>query len=391
VTPTPEERPMDLTTRLVHGGENPEDGFGDLTPPIHLSSTYAQADPERFGPYDYARSGNPTRAALEEAMASLEGGARGLAFASGMAAIASTLLLFSPGDHLVACRDLYGGAYRALTTLFARWGLDTTFVDTSDLGAVERAVTGRTRAVYVESPSNPLLTVTDLAGVAALAKAHGLVSIVDNTFMTPFLQRPLALGFDIVLHSATKFLGGHSDVVAGVAVTADAATGRRLYAVQNAFGAVLPPQDSWLVLRGLRTLAVRLAAEQATAQELAAWLAKRPEVARVHYPGLPGHPGHDIHARQADGPGAVLSFELRSPDAAKAFMRSIRLPKLAVSLGGVESILSYPATMSHAAMPPAERVSRGISDALVRLSVGLESARDLKSDLEQALGNAGRR
>ena len=379
---------MDLSTLLVHGGEDPEDGFGDLTPPIHLTSTYAQADPDHFGPFDYSRSGNPTRQAVEQAIAGLEGGSRGLAFASGMAAIASTLLLFSPGDHLVACRDLYGGAYRVLTSLFPRWGLHTTFVDTADIDALAGAITPSTKAIYVESPSNPLLRITDLAAVAALAKAHGLTAIIDNTFMTPYLQRPLALGFDIVLHSATKFLGGHSDVVAGLAVTADAATGDRLKWIQNAFGAVLGPQDSWLLLRGMRTLGVRLAAEQATAQTLAVWLSGQPGVARVHYPGLPGHPGHEVHARQADGPGAVVSFELENAGVARTFMRALKLPKLAVSLGGVESILSYPATMSHASMPPAERAIRGITDSLVRLSVGLESARDLVEDLEQALAQA---
>ncbi len=379
---------MDLTTLLVHAGAVSEDGFGDLAPPIHQTSTYAQADPQSFGPYDYSRSGNPTRQAVESTIAALEGGALGLAFASGMAAISSTLLLFSPGDHVIASRDLYGGAYRVLTTLFARWGLETTFVDTGDVAAMTRAVTPRTKALYVESPSNPLLTVTDLAAVVDLARTHGLVSIIDNTFMTPFLQRPMALGFDIVLHSATKFLGGHSDVVAGLAVIADAALGGRLKTIQNAFGAVLGPQDSWLLLRGMRTLAVRLAAEQATAGILAAWLAGRPDVRRVHYPGLATHPGRDIHQAQADGPGAVVSFELESAAAAQAFMRALRLPKLAVSLGGVESILSYPATMSHAAMPPAERAARGISDALMRLSVGLESAQDLMADLDQALEKA---
>lgn len=382
---------MDVNTLLIHGGETADKGFGDLTPPIHMTSTFAQEDPVSFGRYDYSRSGNPTREAVETAIAALEGGERGLAFASGMAAISSVFLLFSPGDHVVVGRDLYGGAYRVLTTLFAHWGLRTTFVDTTDLDAVSRAITPRTRAIYVESPSNPLLAVTDLAGVAALAKRAGVTAIVDNTFLTPYLQRPIALGFDIVIHSATKFLGGHSDLVAGLAVTADAATGQRLKTVQNAFGAVLGPQDSWLLARGMRTLAVRLEAEQATAQTLAAWLATRPEVARVYYPGLPGHPGREIHARQAAGPGAVVSFELPDTRRTVAFMRALRLPKLAVSLGGVESILSYPATMSHAAMPPEERRRRGISDALVRLSVGLESARDLIADLEQALEAAGGR
>ncbi|WP_428559026.1 MAG: trans-sulfuration enzyme family protein [Solidesulfovibrio sp. DCME] len=379
---------MDLTTLLIHGGQDPDEPYGDLSLPLHPTSTFAQADPARPGRFDYARSGNPTRQAVESHIAALEGGARGLAFASGMAAITSVLLLFSPGDHILAGRDLYGGAYRALTTVFARWGLETTFVDTTDPGALAAAVTPRTRAIYVESPSNPLLTVTDLGAVAALAKAQGLLVIVDNTFLTPVLQRPLAHGCDIVLHSATKFLGGHSDLVAGLAVTADAALGQKLYAVQNTCGAVLGPQDCWLLARGMRTLAVRLAAEQETARELATWLAGRPEVARVHYPGLPGHPGHAIQARQADGPGAVLSFELQSAKAAEAFMRTVRLPKVAVSLGGVESILSYPAAMSHAAVPPAERAKRGITDALLRLSVGLESAADLKDDLGRAVGAA---
>ena len=376
---------MDFTTLLIHGGQDPDEPYGDLSLPLHPTSTFAQADPARPGRFDYARSGNPTRQAVEAHIAALEGGARGFAFASGMAAITSVLLLFSPGDHIVAGRDLYGGAYRVLTTIFARWGLETTFVDTTDRDALAQAVSPRTKAIYIESPSNPLLTVTDLDAVAALAKAKGLLAIIDNTFMTPFLQRPLAHDFDIVLHSATKFLGGHSDLVAGLAVTADAALGQKLYAVQNACGAVLGPQDCWLLARGMRTLAVRLAAEQDTARELATWLTARPEVARVHYPGLPGHPGHALQARQADGPGAVLSFELRSAEAAAALMRAMRLPKVAVSLGGVESILSHPAAMSHAAMPPAERTARGISDALLRLSVGLESAADLKKDLGQAL------
>ena len=376
---------MDFTTLLIHGGQDADEPFGDLSLPLHTASTFAQADPARPGRFDYARSGNPTRQAVETHIAALEGGARGFAFASGMAAITSVLLLFSPGDHIVAGRDLYGGAYRVLTTVFARWGLETTFVDTTDQDALARAVSPRTKALYIESPSNPLLTVTDLDAVAALAKARGLLAIIDNTFMTPFLQRPLAHGFDIALHSATKFLGGHSDLVAGLAVTADAALGQKLYAVQNACGAVLGPQDCWLLARGMRTLAVRLAAEQETARELATWLSARPEVARVHYPGLPDHPGHALQARQADGPGAVLSFELRGTEEATAFMRAMRLPKVAVSLGGVESILSHPATMSHAAMPPAERAARGISDALLRLSVGLESAADLKEDLDRAL------
>lgn len=376
---------MDLNTLLVHSGADPDDGFGDLAPPIHQTSTYAQRDPHHLGHYNYSRGANPTREALEAAIAMLEGGAVGLAFASGMSAICSALMLFSPGDHLIASRDLYGGAYRALTTLFTQWGLRTSFVDTTDPDALRRAVTPQTRGIYVESPSNPLLRITDLAAVADLAKAYGLLSIIDNTFMTPVLQRPLAMGFDIVLHSATKFLGGHSDAVAGLAVTADAATGKRLKRVQNTFGAVLGPQDSWLILRGMRTLGVRLAAEQATATILAPWLASRPAVRRVHYPGLPHHAGRGLHFRQADGPGAVISFDLEHPAAVRTFTQALRLPKLAVSLGGVESIVSFPATMSHASMPAAERAARGVTDTLLRLSVGLESAQDLMDDLGQAL------
>jgi cystathionine beta-lyase len=379
---------MDANTLIIHSGIDPDDSYGDLTPPIHQSTTFAQHDPQHPGLYEYSRNGNPTREAVEAAIAILEGGAAGLAFASGMAAICSTLMLFSPGDHLIASRDLYGGTYRALTTLFAQWGLKTSFVDTTDIEAVRRAVTPQTRGIFVESPSNPLLRVTDLAAVADVAKSYGLLSIVDNTVMTPALQRPIALGFDIVLHSATKFLGGHSDVVAGLAVTADATTGRQLKRIQSTFGAVLGPQDSWLLLRGMRTLGVRMAAEQATATILAPWLASRLAVRRVYYPGLPQHPGRNIHFRQAEGPGALISFDLEHPAAVRTFTQSLRLPRLASSLGGVESIVSFPAAMSHAAMPAAERSARGVGDTLLRLSVGLESAADLMDDLGQALDAA---
>jgi len=379
---------MDIATTLVHAGLD-----GDETPkassvPIYQTSTFPQPDPENFGPYEYARSGNPTRDALERAIASLENGSRGLAFASGIAAVASTLMLFKPGDHIVACEDIYGGAYRLLASLFARWGLKADFVDATDPGRIRRAIRPETVALYAETPSNPLLRITGLAAVAALARDKGLVSIVDNTFMTPYLQRPLDLGFDVSLHSATKFLGGHSDVVAGLAVTASEDLGKRLKEIQNAFGAILGPQDSWLVLRGIRTLAVRMDAQQKTAGILARWLKGRAGVARVHYPGLEDHPGHDVHASQASGAGAVLSFELENPETAKGVLREARLPMLGVSLGGVESILSYPATMSHAAMPREEREKRGVTDALVRLSVGLESPGDLMDDLDRALVKA---
>jgi cystathionine beta-lyase len=372
-------------TRLIHSGRDRDPFTGASAIPIYQVSTFDQPDPEHLGAYDYARSDNPTREALEHTIAVLEGGARGLAFASGMAATSSALLLFKSGDHLVVGRDTYGGTYRVLTTIFQRWGLDVTFVDSTDPENVRRAITPATRGLFVESPANPLLQITDLRAVAAIAREHDLLAITDNTFMTPHLQRPLELGFDIVVHSATKFLGGHSDVIAGLAVTREEALGRRLKAIQNSFGAILGPQDAWLVLRGIKTLAVRLEAQQRAAEQVVQWLRQRPEVKRVLYPGLEGHPGHDVHQRQASGGGAVVSFELADGPAAVAFLKRVKLPLVAVSLGGVESILSYPVTMSHAAMPRDERLARGITDGLVRLSVGLESAEDLIADMAAAL------
>lgn len=375
---------MKLDTRLLHAGRDRDPYTGASSVPIYQCSTFAQRDPEKFGPYDYARSDNPTREALELAIADLEGGDRGLAFASGMAATSTVLLLFQPGDHLICAEDVYGGTYRVLTTLFRQWKLEVTFVDATDLEKVCRAIRPDTRAIFVETPSNPLLKITDLTGIAALAREHKLLAITDNTFMTPVTQRPLELGFDIVVHSATKFISGHSDVIAGLAAVRGEELGRRLKRLQNSFGAILGPQDSWLTLRGLKTLGARFAAQQTTAARIAEWLQSRPEVSRVHYPGLPDHPGHDVHFRQASGAGAVVSFELAGGgDAAKALLRRVELMLMAVSLGGVESILSYPATMSHAALPRPERLARGITDGLVRLSVGLEAFEDLTADLER--------
>ena len=376
---------MNERTRLIHSGKDRDPFTGASSIPIYQVSTYHQTDPEHLGPYDYARSDNPTREALEQTLAQLEGGARGLAFASGMAATSSALLLFQPGDHLVVGRDIYGGTYRILTTVFHRWKLDVTFVDAADPELVRRAIRPETRGLFVETPANPLLQITDLRAMAALAREHNLIAITDNTFMTPYLQRPLELGFDIVVHSATKFLGGHSDLIAGAAVVREESLGRRLRSIQNAFGAILGPQDSWLVLRGIKTLAVRLDAQQRAADQIARWLAARPEVRRVYYPGLEKHPGNATHASQANGAGAVLSFELADGPTAVAFLKRTKLPLVAVSLGGVESILSYPATMSHAAMPKPERLARGITDGLVRLSVGLEDVADLIADLQSAL------
>ena len=377
---------MNRRTLLIHAaGHDRDPHTGASSPPVYQTSTFAQADPEHLGRYDYARSDNPTREALEETMAALEGGARGLAFASGMAAISAGFHLFRPGDHLIVGNAVYGGTYRVLTGLFRQWQLDVSFVDTQNPDAVRRAVRPSTRGLFVETPANPLLQITDLRAMAALAAEHGLLSIVDNTFMSPYLQQPLACGFDVVVHSATKFLGGHSDLIAGLVVAREAEVGRRLKAIQNACGAILGPQDAWLTLRGIRTLAVRMEAQQAAAERIARWLREQPAVRRVHYPGLDDHPGHGTHARQAQGPGAIVSFELADRAAAVSLLKRVRLPLVAVSLGGVESILSYPATMSHAALPRNERLARGISDGLVRLSVNLEDPEDLVADLAAAL------
>lgn len=376
---------MDWETRLIHSGYDLCEHTGAVSIPIYHASTFRQPSIDNFGPFEYGRSGNPTRDALEGLMAVLEGGRYGFAFSSGMAAISSALSLFCAGDHLVVSRDVYGGTYRALTGLFNRFGITHSFVDTADLGAIEAAITKQTKALFLETPSNPTLRITDLAACANLAKKHGLFTIVDNTFMTPYLQRPLELGIDVVVHSATKFLGGHSDTIAGVAVVIDELLAKRLRMVQNTFGAVLGPQDCWLVQRGIRTLKVRMDAQQEKAAKLAAWLLAHPQVAAVYYPGLPAHPGREVHAAQSGGPGCVLSFTLADRQGVRAFLQRVRLPILAVSLGGVESILSHPVTMSHASMPKKYQEMLGIEESLFRLSVGLESYADLEEDFAQAL------
>lgn len=360
-------------------------GTGSVSVPIHHSSTFHQFDIGEFGKYDYARSGNPTREALESAIAELEGGSRGLAFSSGMAAISTAFLLLSQGDHVLVTEDVYGGTFRIITDVLTRFGIEHTFVDMTDLHQVASEIRPNTKVIYMETPSNPLLKVTDIKGIVNLAKANNCLTFLDNTFLTPELQRPLELGVDVVLHSATKFLAGHSDVLAGLAVVKDPDLGDRLYKLQNAFGAVLGVQDAWLVLRGLKTLHVRLQQSQASALKVAEFLAEHPKVEAVYYPGLSYHPGYETQNYQADGPGAVLSFKLADAVAVKTLVENVELPVFAVSLGAVESILSYPAKMSHAAMPPEEREKRGISDGLLRLSVGLEKVEDLIKDFAAAL------
>jgi len=378
---------MKFATKLIHGGQTVDPRTGALGMPIYQTSTFRQQSLDHFGKYDYARSDNPSREALEEAVAQLEGGTRGFAFASGMAAITSTLLIFSAGDHLVVCDDVYGGTYRALTGVFSRLGIQATFVDATSVDAIAAAIRPETRGIYLETPSNPLLKVTDLRAVAELARPKGIITLVDNTFMTPYLQRPLELGCDIVLHSGTKFMSGHSDVICGFAVVGDVGLGNRIRYIQNGFGAILGPQDSFLAQRGLKTLKVRMDQAQSSTLKIVQWLDGQSRVRAVHYPGLADHPGHGVHSSQAGGPGAVFSFELDSFETTRRLLEGAHLSAFAVSLGGVESIISYPARMSHAAVPPAERARKGITDTLVRLSVGLEDPDDLIADLAQAIGD----
>jgi cystathionine beta-lyase len=382
---------MQLSTRLIHNGYDTDPSSGALGVPLIQTSTFDQsacfADPAdgRTPRYDYARSGNPTRSALEEIIAGLEGGECGYAFGSGIAAVSSALGIFSAGDHIVAAEDIYGGSYRILNTFFKRWGLELTAVDASRPEQIRAAIKPNTRAVYLETPSNPLLKITDLKACIAVAKEAGLLSIVDNTFMTPYLQRPIEFGADIVLHSATKFLGGHSDVISGLAVTAAKELGKRLYAVQNGFGAVPGPWDVWLVIRGIKTLKVRLDAQQAAAQFLSRRLREHPHVEAVYYPGLEDHPGKAVHDAQSSGAGAVFSFKTKTVEQTLDFLRRTKLAAAAVSLGGVETIASYPVRMSHASIPRPERERLGITDTLIRISPGLEDPEDLLEDFEQAL------
>ncbi|WP_438431766.1 PLP-dependent transferase [Gorillibacterium sp. sgz500922] len=374
-----------FATRLIHFGAEVDQATGASSVPLYQASTFHHASIDAPPQYDYTRSGNPTRQALEDYIAGLEGGVRGFAFASGMAAISTAFLLLSAGDHLICTEDVYGGTYRFLTVVASRLGIETTFVDMTDLDAVRAALKDNTKAVYMETPSNPTLKITDVAAVAAWAKECGLLTLLDNTFMTPYHQRPIEQGVDVVLHSATKFLGGHSDLLAGLAVAADENIAVRLKMLQNSLGSVLGVQDSWLLMRGMKTLQARMEHSERSARKLAAWLAERPDIARVYYPGLADHPGREIHERQSSGYGAVVSFDTGSGEAARRLMDKVRLPLVAVSLGAVESILSYPALMSHASMPQEVRHARGIGDGLLRFSVGLEDADDLIADLEQAL------
>ena len=379
---------MKELTLLIHGGIDGDAATGAVNVPIYQTSTYRQRALGENTGWEYSRTGNPTRAALEALISDLEGGTRGFAFASGMAAISAVLSLFKSGDRILISKNVYGGTFRVLDKVFKQFGLGYALADTDDASALDAAITPDVRAILVESPANPLLTVTDLSAAASVAKLHGLLTIVDNTFMTPYLQKPLALGADIVVHSATKYLGGHSDVVAGLAVTNRPEIAERLAFVQNAVGGVLGPFDSFLLIRGIKTLAVRMDRHVANAEALAERLAAHPQVSRVWYPGLKDFPGRNIQFRQAKNGGAMISFELADGKDHREFFRALRLVALAESLGGVESLVCHPASMTHASIPKETREKVGITDRLIRLSVGIEDVDDIWSDIDNAIEKA---
>ncbi|WP_018756189.1 aminotransferase class I/II-fold pyridoxal phosphate-dependent enzyme [Paenibacillus terrigena] len=379
------ERNHKFATKLIHFGSEIDETTGASSVPIYQASTFHHHDIFNPPTYDYSRSGNPTRQALEDYIALLEGGTNGYAFPSGMSAISTAFMLLSAGDHVIVTEDVYGGTYRFLTTILSRMNIETTFVDMTDLDQVKNALKPNSKAVFMETPSNPTLKITDIAAVTSWAKEHGLLTMLDNTFMTPYHQRPIELGVDLVLHSATKFLGGHSDVLAGLAVTATEELARQVKYLQNGMGAVLSTQESWLLMRGMKTLEARMAHSEQSAKKLAAWLEQEPSIAKVYYPGLANHPGRVIHEQQSAGYGAVVSFDVGSGERAKQVLSKVKIPLVAVSLGAVESILSYPAMMSHASMPREVRLEKGITDGLLRYSVGLEHVDDLIDDLSSAL------
>jgi len=372
-------------TRSVQIGVGRDDHTGGISFPIYPSATYRHPGVGQSTGYDYTRSGNPTREVLESALAELEGGAQGLVFSSGMAALTTLLLYFSSGDHLLASEDLYGGTYRLLDQIFTRFDVSTSYVDTTSAPAVEAAILPQTRALLVETPGNPLLGIADIKTLADLCEAHRMLFIVDNTFLTPILQRPLELGADIVVHSATKYLGGHSDLCAGALIAKDAELGEQLYFLQNSTGAILPPQDCWLLIRSLKTLPLRMGRHSDSALLVAQWLQRQPQVKKVYYPGLSEHPGHDLSRQQAVGFGGMLSFRVSSPQLAEQVLERLQLISFAESLGGVETLITLPAVQTHGDIPAAERQRLGISNSLLRLSVGLEEPADLIADLQQSL------
>lgn len=378
---------MKFRTRAIHVGNEKDAQTGAVVPPIYVATTFVQAAAGEWGEFDYSRSGNPTRKNVETTVASLEGGCGALAFASGMAATHCATMLLESGDHILAGSDIYGGTYRLLHKILNRSGVNVSLASSVDLASFENAITPQTKLIWIESPGNPLMSITDITACAKIAQRHGILLAVDNTFASPVLTRPLELGADIVMHSATKYLGGHSDVLGGILVAKDPEVLERLYFIQNATGATLSPQDAFLLSRGIKTLELRVRAQCETAQQLATWLEEHPRVTRVLYPGLALHDGHGIARRQMDrGFGAMLSFEVEGDfETAKRVVDRTELFQLAVSLGAVESLIEQPASMSHASYDPCDRQAHGIRDELIRLSVGLEAYEDLQEDLKQAL------
>ncbi len=374
-----------LATRAVHAGQVPEPRSGAVMTPIYQTSTYVQEGLGRHKGYEYARTANPTRQALERNVAALEGGRHGFAFGSGLAALDAVLKLLKAGDHVVCGENLYGGSHRLMERIYTRFGLEFTYVDSRDMKNLERALRPQTRMVYCETPTNPMMALTDLAAVGDLAQAHGYLFVVDNTFATPVFQRPLEHGADVVLHSTTKYLNGHSDMVGGMLVTSREDLAEQLGFIQNAAGAVPGPMDCFLALRGTKTLPLRMRQHDVNGRAVAAWLAQRKDVRSVYYPGLPSHPQHDLAKRQMSGFGGMISFDVGDVPRAQRIVEGTRIFALAESLGGVESLIGHPASMTHASVPPAMRQAMGLTDSLLRLSCGVEDAEDLIADLDRAL------
>jgi len=376
---------MGFSTDAVHAGQEPDPTTGAVTVPIYQTSTYVQEELGKHKGFEYARTQNPTRFALEKNLAVLERGARGFAFASGMAAITAVGTLLKQGDHVVASNNMYGGTYRLFEKVLAPYGLSFTYVNTGDLAAVEKAFKPATRMLFMETPTNPSMIISDLRALAKMTRSKNALLVVDNTFMTPYFQRPLELGAHLVVHSTTKYLNGHSDMVGGVVISNDEAASERLQFVQNAAGAVPGPFDCWLCLRGVKTLALRMERHEQNARAIAEWLSNQPKLKRILYPGLKSHPGHELHKSQASGFGGMIAFDTGSIEKGAAVLRRARLFALAESLGGVESLISHPATMTHASVPREDRERVGLTDGLVRISVGIEDLEDLIHDLEYCL------
>ncbi|HJV17999.1 MAG TPA: bifunctional cystathionine gamma-lyase/homocysteine desulfhydrase [Bacillales bacterium] len=376
---------MKRKTKLIHGGISNDPLTGAVSIPIYQVSTYKQDSIGGHKGYEYSRTGNPTRHALEELIKDIEGGYAGFAFGSGMAAITAVIMMFNSGDHVILTDDVYGGTFRVLTKVLNRFGIESTFVDTSNLENIKNEIRPNTKALYLETPTNPLLKITDIEAASKIAKEHGLLSIVDNTFATPYWQNPIEQGADIVLHSATKYIGGHSDVVAGLVVVNSEKLAEDLHFVQNSTGGVLGPQDSWLLIRGIKTLGVRMEEHETNTKAIVEFLQSHPSVKKVYYPGLESHPNHEIAKKQTRGFGGMVSFDVGSEEQVADLLSKVKYFTLAESLGAVESLISVPAKMTHASIPKERREELGITDGLVRISVGLEDAEDLIDDLKQAL------